>query len=143
MASVEVKAVNLAKIQAKLARLPPKAADALKTQLKSEVDGFVEAAKRAMDVQYESSDADHERLRDSVHAYPNPDRAISYHVIADAKDAEGKFIGSNVEQGHRARDGSHVAAQPAFWPTWRAYKKGAKRRTSGAARSAIRQEWRA
>jgi uncharacterized protein YukE len=142
MASLEIKAINLAKIQARIARLPASAARALKAQLKTEVDNLVPAIQRAMDIQYESTaDADHQRVRDSVHAYENKNRAISYFVIADARDAEGKFIGSNVEQGHRAADGSHVAAQPAFWPTYRAGKKGMKRRLSAAGRKAIREEW--
>lgn len=137
-----MKLANLAKIQAKLAKLPQSATAALKAQLKAEVDDdLVPKIQRAMDAQYQSPDNDHQRLRDSVHAYPNPDREIGYFVIADAKDADGKFIGANVEQGHRAVNGEQVAAQPAFWPSYRAWKKPAKRRMSAAARKAIRQEW--
>lgn len=141
MAALDIKVLNLAKIQARLAKLPAAATVALKAQLKTEVDDLVGGIKRSMDAQYESDSGDHQRLRDSVHEYPNPDREISYFVTADAKDAAGKFIGSNVEQGHRAVNGEHVAAQPAFWPTYRARKKGMKRRLSAAARKAIRQEW--
>lgn len=142
MAPLDFKFPNLSKVKARLSMLPVVAQDALRHQLTEEVDDLVPAIQRAMDSQYASNgDHDHQRLRDSVHAYPNPKREISYFVLADAKDDEGKFIGSNVEQGHRAVNGEHVAAQPAFWPTYRAWKKGAKRRTAAAARKAIRAEW--
>lgn len=141
MAAFEIKAVNLKAIQAKIARLPARAQKALKDQMKVEADEMVSAIQRAMDAQYDHADNEHQKLRDSVHAYPNPDRAVSYRILADAKDADGKFIGANVEQGHRAADGTHVAAQPAFWPTYRARKEAMKRRLSAAARKAIREEW--
>jgi hypothetical protein len=141
MPSFEIKVANLAKIKAKLAKLPASATAALKAQLNTEADGLVGKIKSAMDAQYESTDHDGQRVRDSVHHYPNPDREIGVFIIADAKDEAGKFIGSNVEQGHRAANGEHVAAQPAFWPTYRAQKKGMKRRMNAAARKAIREEW--
>ena len=142
MADPFIKVLNLAKIKARLAKLPQAAQKALRDQLATEVDDLVDGIKRAMNAQYASTaDHDHEHLRDSVHAYPNKDREVSFFVIADALDAEGKFIGSNVEQGHRTANGEHVAGQPAFWPTYRARKKGMKRRLGAAARKAIRQEW--
>lgn len=141
MAAFDIKVQNLAKIQARLAKLPVAGREALSSQLETEVDSLVPAIQRAMDAQYEQPDNEHQKLRDSVHAYKNPDREIGFFVIADARDEKGKFIGSNVEQGHRAVNGEHVAAQPAFWPTWRAAKKGLKRRVSAAARKAIRSEW--
>jgi hypothetical protein len=142
MGEMDFKFATLKKVQAKIKRLPASAATALKGQLKTEVDDLVAADQRAMDIAYaDSADHEHQRLRDSVHAYENPKRAISFVVLADAKDKEGKFIGSNVEQGHRSADGKHVAARPAFWPTYRARKAGMKRRISAAARKAIRQEW--
>lgn len=141
MAAFDIKVANLKTIQRRLAQLPQAAQQALQDQLKTEVDDLVSAIKRAMDAQYEGHGPDASRMRDSVHAYPNPDRAVSYRVLADAKDADGKFVGANIEQGHRAVNGTHVPAQPAFWPTYRARKKGMKRRLSAAARKAIRQEW--
>jgi hypothetical protein len=137
----DAKLLNLAKVQANLARIPNAAADALRSQLKTEASDLVDAIKGAMAAQYDTSDHDHQSLIDSVHAYENPDRAISYRVIADATDAEGKFIGANVEQGHKARDGSHVAPQPAFWPTYRARKSAMKRRLSKAARDALKRAY--
>lgn len=137
----DAKLLNLKAVQARLAKIPKAAQDALRKQLKTEADDMVSAIKQAMGAQYDTQDHGHQSLISSVHAYPNPDREISYHILADAKDADGKFIGSNVEQGHRARDGSHVAAQPAFWPTYRARKKPMKRRLSKAARDAIKQQY--
>jgi hypothetical protein len=51
-----------------------------------------------------SGNEEHQHLRDSVHAYENPKRAVGFIVLADAKDAAGKFIGSNIEAGHRAAE---------------------------------------
>jgi hypothetical protein len=137
----DVKLQNLKAIQARLALVPAAATKALKAQLKTEADDLVEAIKRAMSAQYETHDHGHQSLIDSVHTYPNPDREISQRILADAKDENGKFIGSNVEQGHRTVDGGHVAARPAFWPTARARKKAMKRRLSKAARDAVKQSY--
>jgi hypothetical protein len=138
----DAKVLNLAKIQARLAAVPQAAADALRQQLDQEVnEGLVPSIKQAMAAQYDTTDHDHQSLIDSVHAYKNPDREISWRVIADAKDTEGKFIGANVEQGHKAVDGSHVAPQPAFWPTWRSFKSGMRRHLSKAARTAVKASW--
>ena len=129
----------LQRIQANLARLDPSVSEALKTQVETEADDLADAIKRAMAAAYAGrNDKGLERLIDSVHAFPNENRAISVFVIADAKDADGKFIGSNVEAGHLARDGSHVAPRPAFFPTYRARKKAMRRRISAAGRAAVR-----
>lgn len=136
----DAKLANLDKIKARLAKIPAAAQKALKDQLKTEADEMVSAIKRAMDVAYAGqNDKDLTRLRDSVHAYESPHRVIGQTILADAKDAAGKFIGSNVEAGHRTVDGGHVAARPAFFPTYRARRKAMKRRISKAARTAIRQ----
>ena len=135
----DAKLQNLARIQAKLRALPPAAAAALKRQLKTEADDLVAGQRRAAPVQDAASDAG--KLRDSIHAYPNPRREISMIILADAKDAKGKFIGSNIEAGHRTVNGGHVAGRPSFYPTYRARKKGMKRRLSAAARAAIRAEY--
>jgi hypothetical protein len=138
----DAKLTGLANVQARLTRVPVAAREALRKQLHTEVnDGFIPAVKGAMEAQYDHQDNDHERLIDSVHSYENPNREISLVVIADAKDSEGHFIGSHVEQGHKTPEGKHVAAQPAMWPTWRAFRKGMRRRVSKAARDEIRKTW--
>jgi hypothetical protein len=92
---------------------------------------------------------EHQHLRDSVHAYENPKRAVGFIVLADAKDAAGKFIGSNIEAGHRTVDGQHVAARPFFFPTYRAFRKSHARgaeegRAQGGPRllGSVTFEWR-
>ncbi len=94
--------LNLAKVTARLAKIPAQMKAAAAEQLKTEVDDLVAAQKRAAPVDPASPNPG--ALRDSIHAYPNPDRPLSYRIIADAKDAHGKFIAANIEQGHRARD---------------------------------------
>jgi hypothetical protein len=132
--STDTKMLNLQKVLARLRRVPQAMQDAAAGQLKTEVDDLVAAQKRAAPVDESSPEAG--KLRDSIHAYENPDRPLSYRIIADAKDDDGKFIGSNIEAGHRARDGTHVAGRPSFFPTYRARKKGMKRRMSAASRKA-------
>ena len=138
----DAKVLNLARILGRFYKIPAPAKAALEAQLKTEAVDLVDAIKRAMDVAYSGeSDADHEHLRDSVHAYKNPDRVIGYRILADAKDANGEFIGSHVEAGHRAADGTHVAAAPAFYPTYRARKKAMQGRLRKAGRDAIKQAY--
>jgi hypothetical protein len=138
----DAKLTGLANVQARLRRVPVSAQDALREQLPKEVnDGLVPAIKQAMAAQYDTTDHGHESLIESVHSYPNPDREISLRVIADAKDANGEFIGSFVEQGHKTPEGGHVAAQPAFWPTWRAFRPGMKKRLRKVAKDKIKQAW--
>lgn len=130
---------NLAAIRARVAKLQPSVQAALREQLATEADGLVETIKGAMDAAYAgSSDAAHEHLRDSVHAYKNPQREISYRILADATDKDGDFIGSHVEAGHKTPEGSHVAARPAFFPAYQSQKPKIKRRVSAAARKAVR-----
>jgi hypothetical protein len=131
------KMLNLERVLARLATVPAAVQKAVGDQLKTEVAGLVTAIQRNAPVD-EASDNPGE-LRDSVHFYANPDRPLSYRVLADARDKAGKFIGSNVEAGHRARDGSHVPARPFFFPTYRALKKPIKRRVAAAGRKAAKQ----
>lgn len=122
----------------RLARVPQVAKTAVGSQLAKEVEDLVEAQKRAAPVDEASDNPG--RLRESIHFYPNPDRPLSYRVIADARDPEtGDFIGPHVEFGHMAADGTHVAAVPSFFPTYRARKKSMKRRISAAGRKALRE----
>lgn len=131
------KMLNLAKVNARLGRLPEALKSAVRDQLKTEVDDLVGAMKRAAPLDEFSPEPG--KLRDSIHAYENHDRDLSYRVIADAKDEQGRFIGQHVEFGHRAEDGTHVPARPSFYPTYRARRTGMRRRVSAAARKAIKQ----
>lgn len=133
------KAVGLERILANIARLPAVQKAAVAKQLKVEVDGLAEAQKRAAPVDPTSKHPG--ELRDSIHAYENPQKPLSYRILADAKDDEGKFIGSNIEAGHRARDGTHVPGRPSFFPTYRARKKGMRRRMTAASKAALKQQF--
>lgn len=135
--SIELK--NLKKIKARIDRLPLATQAAMKDQLKIEVDDLVVAIKA--NAPFDPDDEDGQHLRDSVHAYPNRKRAVGFIVTADARDADGKPIGSNVEHGHRAPDGSHVAGRPFFFPTYRALRKRMRFRMGKAARAATRKAW--
>jgi hypothetical protein len=124
------------KVMAQLLKIPQLVQDEVAAQLRREADDLVAAIKRAAPTE-DRADPTHE-LRDSVHAYDNPDRPLSVRILADAKDSAGKFIGSNVEAGHRNRDGSHTPARPFFFPTYRARKKGIRRRLQAAARKPLK-----
>lgn len=131
---------NLAKIKAKIDRLPLAAQAAMRDQLKIEVDGLVREMKSNAPYDGATADADG-HFRDSIHAYENKKRAVGYIVIADARDEAGKFIGSNIEAGHRAADGTHVAARPSFFPTWRALRKGIRSRLKRVTKAATKKAW--
>jgi hypothetical protein len=131
------KILNRQKLRARLAKIPKVVKDAAAKQLKVEVDDLVAAMKRAAPVDPKSDNPG--AFRDSIHAYPNPDRPMSYRIIADAKDEHGEFIGGHIEHGHRAADGTHVPATPSFFPTYRARKRGMKRRMLAAGRKAAKQ----
>jgi hypothetical protein len=133
----DAKMLNREKVLAKLRRIPQRVQTAVGSQLAKEVEDLTEAIQRAAPVGTDEEKTPGE-LRDSVHFYPTPDRPLSYRVLADAKDAKGDFIGSHVEAGHRAEDGTHVAARPFFFPTYRARKKPMRRRLTSAASKAAK-----
>lgn len=137
----DAKILNLAKALAKFKSIPTAIQVAVGSQLAKEVEDLTEAIQRVAPVDEASPDPG--LLRSSVHFYPNPDRPLSYRVLADAKDKNGDFIGSHVEAGHRTANGEHVAARPFFFPTYRARKKGMKRRISAAATKAAKSTWEA
>lgn len=81
-----------------------------------------------------------EQVRDHIHVEEGRLGDVSYVVISDAKDAQGRPKASRVELGHVAADGTHVEAQPSFYPVVRTSRKGASRRIKAAARKAIKRE---
>ncbi len=118
-------------------RLPQEVVTDVGTELAGQVEDLTEAIQRAAPVN--DLDETPGQLRDSVHFYANPDRPLSYRILADAKDNKGEFIGPHVEHGHKARDGSHVPRVPFFFPTYRARKKTIRRRLRSAARKALKR----
>lgn len=132
----ETKMLNLAKVKARFRRVPEAMKTAAGSQLAKEVEDLTEAMQRAAPVS--DLEKDPGQFRASIHFYPNPDRPLSYRIIADARDEKGGFIGPHIEHGHKAVDGSHVAAVPSFYPTYRARKKGMKRRIATASGKAAK-----
>lgn len=136
----DAKMLNLEKVLARLAKIPQSVKVAVGSQLAKEAEDLTEAIQRAAPVNADLEDTPGS-LRDSVHFYPNPNRPLSYLILADDKDKTGNFIGPHVEFGHKARDGSHVARSPFFFVTYQARKKPMKRRLNAAARKAIKAEF--
>jgi ketosteroid isomerase-like protein len=136
--ALSVKVKNAEAIRRKLERLPQAASVALRRQLDTEVEEMVAAMKRAAPDDQQTGGS---TIRDAIRAYPTPDREISFRIISDGKDEKGHVIAAHVEHGHKAKDGSHVAARPTFYPTYRARKKPMQRRLMAAARKAIRAEF--
>lgn len=135
----EAKLLNKARWLGRLRALPIPVRKAVAAQLAVEAGELTAAIKRAAPVSAELEDTPGE-LRDSVHHYKTPGRPLSYRILADARDPEtGNFIGSHVEAGHKAQDGSHVPPRPFFFPTYRARKKPMRRRLSAAGRKAVKQ----
>lgn len=135
----DAKMLNKAKFLAKLRRLPEALKQDIGTQLATEIEDLTEAMKRAAPVSDVETEAG--QFRESIHFYPTPDRALSYRIIADAKDSKGAFIGSHIEHGHEAADGSQVPAKPSFFPTYRARKKGIRRRLATATRKSLKAQF--
>ena len=128
---------NLDKVKARINAIPGAVKEAVQAQLDIETDGLVEAIKAHAPVSDDLEKTPGE-LRDSVHKYANPDRDLSYRIIADAKDEKGRNIGSWVEHGHKTHGGRHVPAQPFFFPTYRSLKKPMRRRMLAAGRKAVK-----
>jgi hypothetical protein len=120
-------------------RIPDAVKRAIEPALKREVDDLVAAQRRAAPVGNPAEGDDNPgKFRDSIHAYPNPKRPLSFRIIADAKDVKGHFIGSHIEYGHRTVNGQHVVASPSFWPIYRALRKPMRRRLNKVARDAVK-----
>ena len=79
-------------------------------------------------------------LRDSLHVEPGR-HDLSIVVVEDAVDADGHQIALHVEQGHKAKDGSHVAAKPHFWPGYNLSKKPIRNALNRAMNAGIKKGW--
>lgn len=134
------KMLNKQSVLDRLKKIPQAVQDAVGVQLKTEVDGLVEAMQRAAPVGG-AGDPHPGALRDSIHSYPTPGRPLSYRIIADARDEKGQLVGAHIEFGHIAANGVHVPAKASFFPTYRARKKPMRRRLAAAARKAIKAQF--
>lgn len=116
---------------ARLAKIPEVTQAAAARALKAGVDELVEAEKRAAPV----SDLEGHpgELRDSIVAYANPDRPLSWRIIVGARDAAGRLYGRYVEFGH-----GNARPRPFFFPTYRAQKKRIRSQVFSEVRQALK-----
>lgn len=126
---------GLARTQALIAALPDEITAALKAVFEAGADRIVGTLHRVLPIN--DLDPHPGALRDSAHKVEGP-TPIAVTVVVDAKDAKGNYIAKHVEHGHKARDGSHVAAKPAFYPTVRLEKKRIRKEANAALRGALK-----
>lgn len=75
-------------------------------------------------------------LRENIHAEDGP--LISVDVMVDPPGKDGKGYAPHVEYGHVAANGTHVPAQPFFWPTLRTRRRAMRNKINTASRNAIK-----
>lgn len=158
--------VNKDKILARLRALPPAVTDAVRDELKVQVDGLAEAMRRAAPVGKTG------KLRKSILVRPGS-RPISYIVqaggvlttvkirsrasdggrgkrkgVSDRDFSRALQSGGNrgefdyargVEFGHMTPAGGHVSANPFFYPIYRSRKKAIQAALRRAARNAAKK----
>jgi hypothetical protein len=133
----EIKGVEgLVELQRRIAAIPQAVTDAAKLALEKGADEMVAKVKSIAPVapEFESQPG---QLRDSVHREPGR-HELAVVVVEDARDAEGHLYPGHVEYGHKAADGSHVAAKPHFWPAYQLTKKKRNARINRAIKAGIK-----
>lgn len=131
---------NLEQIKARLARMPAGVQEAAQAKLKDQVEQLVEALKRAAP----KSDLEQHpgQLRDSIEASEARKRVLSWRVVAWARDEKGRLFARYVEFGHTARkSGRYVPAQPFWFSTYRAWRRGMFAAVRQAVRDRIKQDF--
>lgn len=107
-------------------------------------EAFMQAEEMAADMRRiapRDDDPDNgQQVRDHIRVEQGRLGDVSYVVISDAKDAQGRPKAPRVELGHTAADGTQVPAVPSFYPVVRASSKRVKRRIAAAMKKAIRKE---
>jgi hypothetical protein len=127
---------GLARTQTLIAALPDEIVAGLAAVFNNGADRIVSRLKEVLPL----SDLDKHpgALRESAHKEAGP-TDIGAKVTVDAKDERGRYYAKHVEHGHKARDGSHVAAKPAFYPTVRLEKARIRREARAALTDAARR----
>lgn len=132
--------IGLEQLVARLEKIPAAIRKAVEDQVQTEADQLVGALKRAAPV----GDGLEKRpgeLRESIEAHEVPGNPLRRRIIVRARDTKGRLYGRYVEFGHTGSDGKYVPARPFFFPTYRAQRKGIRRRIAQAARKAIKAEF--
>lgn len=111
--------------------IPAVARVAAEKPLEEEVGAMEAALKRAAPVGH-PLEAHPGELRDKIEMYRNPDRPLSWRIIAGARDAAGRLYTRFVEFGHGA-----AAPVPFWWPTYRANIKRLRTKCYAATRKAL------
>lgn len=124
-------------LQRKLAKIPDAVVAEIKPALEKGADDLVDRLRTTLPASDDLS-AQPGHLRASAHREAGPhDLAVA--VVVDARDENGELIPAHVEYGHLAPDGSHVAAVPAFWPTYQVSKKRIRSRVQRAATKGVKK----
>jgi hypothetical protein len=135
----EARVLNRERILARIRAMPPAVSEAAAKAGKVQVDELVAALKRAAPVS--ALDEHPGDLRDHIEVYQNDQRVISFRIIAAARDSKGRYYGRYVEFGHTAADGKFVPAQPFWFATYRAWKRGMIRQVRAAVRARLKAEF--
>lgn len=126
------------RLMRKFGRMTPAVRKAAGQEVFMQAEDMAAQMRRIAPVADEPNDG--EKVREHIHVEEGRIGDVSYVVISDAKDAQGRPKAPRVELGHKAADGSHVAASPSFYPVVRASQKRVKRRITAAMRRAIKKE---
>lgn len=134
---------NLDRWLARISKIPDAVKEAAEGQLHAEAGDLVAAQKRAFRAVHSGNQAEEgtRQYEAAIRWEENPRKPLSVTVVADPKDEKGHGWAPHDEFGHKAPDGSHVPANPSFFPTYRARKKGIKRRMNTATRKAVKAIW--
>ena len=129
---------NVERLMRKLNRMTPAVRKAAGQEAFMQAEDMAAQMRRIAPVDPDPGSGQH--VRDHIHVEEGRLGDVSYVVISDAKDAQGRPKAARVELGHKAPDGTHVAASPSFYPVVRASQKRVKRRITAAMRKAIKKE---
>jgi len=126
------------RLMAKINRMTPAVRKAAGQEAFMQAEEMAAQMRRIAPVDPTPDDGQH--VRDHIHVEEGRLGDVSYVVISDAKDGQGRPKAARVELGHKAANGKHVRAQPSFYPVVRTSQKRVKRRITAAMRKAIRKE---
>lgn len=129
---------NVERLMRKLNRMTPAVRKAAGQEAFMQAEDMAAQMRRIAPVDPDPGSGQH--VRDHIYVEEGRLGDVSYVVVSDAKDAQGRPKAARVELGHKAADETHVAASPSFYPVVRASQKRVKRRITAAMRKAIKKE---
>lgn len=133
----DAKFVNRQKVLQRLAGIPDVVIQVATVNLDAGTDELVEALRRAAPVAPAAKkDEAPGTLRASIAKYRNPDRPLSWRIIAGARDRAGRLWARYVEFGH-----GEAAPEPFWYPTYRAWRKPFRSKLFSDTRRALKAWW--